>query len=162
MEDDMKMNKRGQALVEMAIVIILLSLLVFGIFQFGWFMYIKNTLNNAARAGARAAVVTPSLPTNSHPAYDYGSFSSQSTTDAIQQTIYNSLSYVSKSNVKADITDNNTGNTTAVSGDTITVSVTLNNVKPFVSKLIGLNFLPADTQHAGAYLITGTASMRYE
>ena len=53
------MNSTGQALVEMAIILPLLLLLVMGIFEFGRAMYIKNTLTQAARAGARTAVVTP-------------------------------------------------------------------------------------------------------
>lgn len=50
-------NKKGAALVEMAIVLPLLLLIVFGIFEFGRAMYITNTLNNAAREGVRRAVV---------------------------------------------------------------------------------------------------------
>ena len=59
------MNRRGQAMVEMALVIVLLVILIFGMTEFGRAMYTKNTLNNAARAGARVAVVTPgsSYPT---------------------------------------------------------------------------------------------------
>ena len=52
-------NQKGQALVETALIIPLLLLLVMGLFEFGRVMYIKNTLNNAARAGVRVAVVTP-------------------------------------------------------------------------------------------------------
>ena len=48
-------------MVEMAFVIFLLVLLVFGITEFGRAMYTKNTLNNAARAGARVAVVTAGI-----------------------------------------------------------------------------------------------------
>ena len=51
-------SKKGSALVEMALSIMLLMLLVFGIFEFGRAMYITNTLNNAARYGARLAVVS--------------------------------------------------------------------------------------------------------
>jgi Flp pilus assembly protein TadG len=48
-------NQKGQALVELAIILPLLVLLVFGVFEFGRVMYIKNTLNYAARLGARYA-----------------------------------------------------------------------------------------------------------
>jgi Flp pilus assembly protein TadG len=59
------MNQKGQAMVEMALVIFLLVILIFGMTEFGRAMYTKNTLTNAARAGARVAVVTPasSYPT---------------------------------------------------------------------------------------------------
>jgi Flp pilus assembly protein TadG len=56
-----QLDNKGQAMVEMAFVIFLLVLLVFGMTEFGRAMYTKNTLNNAARAGARAAVVTSDI-----------------------------------------------------------------------------------------------------
>ncbi len=52
-------NKNGAALVELAIILPLLLLIVFGIFEFGRAMFITNTLNNAAREGARRAAVMP-------------------------------------------------------------------------------------------------------
>jgi len=52
-------NKKGATLVETAIILPLLVLIVFGICEFGWAMYVNNTLNNAAREGARRAAVTP-------------------------------------------------------------------------------------------------------
>lgn len=48
-------------MVEMAFVIFLLVLLLFGITEFGRALYTKNTLNNAARSGARVGVVTPGI-----------------------------------------------------------------------------------------------------
>lgn len=54
-------NQKGQALVELAIILPLLVLLVFGVFEFGRVMYIKNTLNFAAREGARRASVSDPL-----------------------------------------------------------------------------------------------------
>lgn len=51
-------NQKGAVLVETAIILPLLLLVVFGIFEFGRAMYITNTLNNAARYGARLAVVS--------------------------------------------------------------------------------------------------------
>lgn len=50
-------NNKGAALVEMAIILPILFLIVFGIFEFGRAMFIINTLNNAAREGARRAAV---------------------------------------------------------------------------------------------------------
>lgn len=52
-------NDKGSALVEMALILPLLILLVVGICEFGWAMYVNNTLNHAAREGARLAAVTP-------------------------------------------------------------------------------------------------------
>lgn len=55
-------EQNGQALVEMAFVLPLLLLILFGIIEFGRALYITNTLTNAAREGARRASVTPSPP----------------------------------------------------------------------------------------------------
>ena len=52
-------NNKGAALVEMAIILPLLLLIVFGIFEFGRAMVITNSLTNAAREGARQAAVSP-------------------------------------------------------------------------------------------------------
>ena len=52
-------GQKGQAIVELAFSIVLLLLLVFGSIEFGRVMYIRNTLNLAAREGARIASVTP-------------------------------------------------------------------------------------------------------
>lgn len=52
-------NNKGAALVEMAIILPLLLLIVFGIFEFGRAMVITNSLTNAAREGARRAAVSP-------------------------------------------------------------------------------------------------------
>jgi Flp pilus assembly protein TadG len=57
----MKLNNKGTALVELAIILPLLLLIVFGVCEFGWAMYVNNTLGNAAREGARFAAVTPKL-----------------------------------------------------------------------------------------------------
>lgn len=53
-----KLNSSGQALVEFAIILPLLLLLVFGITEFGRFLYLKNSATNAAREGARLGAVS--------------------------------------------------------------------------------------------------------
>lgn len=53
-------NQKGTALVETAIVLVLLLLIVFGIAEIGRAMYITNALYNAAREGARRAAVSAS------------------------------------------------------------------------------------------------------
>jgi Flp pilus assembly protein TadG len=50
-------NEKGQAMVEFALILPLLLMLVFGIFEVSWFMYGKLSLENAAREGARAGSV---------------------------------------------------------------------------------------------------------
>lgn len=50
-------DQRGQALVEMALVLPLLLLLVLGIIQFGFIFMSQLAVNNATREGARYAAV---------------------------------------------------------------------------------------------------------
>jgi len=52
-------NEHGQAMVEMAIVMILLMMLIFGITEFGRIFYSNLAVSNGARTGARHAAVTP-------------------------------------------------------------------------------------------------------
>ena len=54
-------NQKGQALVELALSLLLLVLLVFGAFEFSRAIFIMNTLNFAAREGARRASVSSTL-----------------------------------------------------------------------------------------------------
>jgi len=53
----LKTRARGQALAEFGLVLPLLVLLFMMIFDFGRLIYAYNTVSNAARAGARAAIV---------------------------------------------------------------------------------------------------------
>lgn len=48
----------GQSLVEFALVLPVLLFLMCGIIDFGWLFYNQIALNNAAREGARCAVVS--------------------------------------------------------------------------------------------------------
>jgi Flp pilus assembly protein TadG len=54
---------RGQALVEFALVIPLFLLIVVGLFDLGRAVFAYNTLTNAAREGARMAIVNQDVPT---------------------------------------------------------------------------------------------------
>jgi Flp pilus assembly protein TadG len=45
------------AIIEMAIVLLLLALLTFGAIEYGWLFYNLSQINNAARDGARYGVV---------------------------------------------------------------------------------------------------------
>lgn len=57
-------HESGQALVEFALVLPLLLALLCGIIDFGWLYYNQITLNNAAREGARYAVIHYDPSTN--------------------------------------------------------------------------------------------------
>ena len=50
-------SEKGQAMVEFALVVPILRVLLCGIVDFGWLYYNQITLNNAAREGARYAVI---------------------------------------------------------------------------------------------------------
>ncbi len=55
-------EKRGVALVETAIVMLLLIFITFGIMEYGWLFHRIQQMNNCARAGARQAVLPDSTP----------------------------------------------------------------------------------------------------
>lgn len=50
-------NRRGQSLVEMAMVLPLLTFLTFGLLDFGRAYYFQVSVTNAAREGARSAIL---------------------------------------------------------------------------------------------------------
>ncbi len=56
-------RRRGAAAVEFAVVVPVLLLLVFGIFEAGRLLMVEQTLSNAARAGAREASLSGTTTT---------------------------------------------------------------------------------------------------
>lgn len=56
-----KRNERGAALVEAAVIFLPLSLIVFGMIEFGFVFKDSLTLSNATRSGARAASAQPKV-----------------------------------------------------------------------------------------------------
>lgn len=71
-------RRRGQALVEFALILPVLLLIIFGIVDAGRLIYTMNTVGNAARSGARVAIVnqsttgTNTCDTTSATAYPVG------------------------------------------------------------------------------------------
>lgn len=59
---------KGQTLVEFALILPLLFLLVFGLFEFGRFVLFYSVLNTAVREGTRYAIVQPACDFTSNPA----------------------------------------------------------------------------------------------
>ncbi len=53
-------EKRGTALIETAIVMLILLLITFGIMEYGWLFHRIQQMNGIARAGARQAVLPDS------------------------------------------------------------------------------------------------------
>lgn len=158
-------DQRGQALVETAIVLPLLILLVMGLFEFGRYMYLKNTLNNAARAGARTAVVTPKYDASTHPEgmANGGTTHTLSCTDsefvasagngAVYKTICSSIyNGIPKTEVAVNIAYVELANPAGLSaGDSVTVTLTWDKYEAFLPLLIPIT-----------NLVRGEASMRYE
>lgn len=56
-------RRRGSAVMEAALVLPVLVVLTMGAMEFGYFFYVKHTLQGAAREGARAAI-TPGASTS--------------------------------------------------------------------------------------------------
>ena len=56
-------RRNGAAILEMALTLTLLLGLTFGSIEFGYFFFVKNTVQSAAREGARAAI-PPSASNN--------------------------------------------------------------------------------------------------
>jgi hypothetical protein len=55
-------QQRGASAVEMALVLPILVLLVFGIIEFGAYLYNQQVLTNASREGARAGIIQRETP----------------------------------------------------------------------------------------------------
>ncbi|MGD0401504.1 MAG: TadE/TadG family type IV pilus assembly protein [Syntrophobacteraceae bacterium] len=51
-------NERGASLVEFALVLLPLTLIIVGIFEFGLMIYNKQVVTNASREGASAGIVS--------------------------------------------------------------------------------------------------------
>lgn len=155
-----RIHEKGQALVETAIAIFVILLLAFGITEFGRAMYTKNTLTNAARTGARQAVVTLELTNAPDPGEEldascnYGA--NPSGNDLVYMAICNSLfAGIKKDDVSVTIAG--ASNPKAVTNDAISVTVTLNTFSSVVPKLFGSGgMVPFPNS------LKGEATMRYE
>lgn len=149
-------NTHGQALVEMALVLFLLLLLVIGIFEFGRAMYIKNTLTHAARAGARAAVVTPGITgvNKVKPDLNCNYGDNPTGNDRVYQAVCNSLySGIEKKDVEMNIDIKDLAKPDGLSpGDMIEVGVKLTKFSSFFKPIS--NVLPN--------ALEGKTAMRYE
>jgi Flp pilus assembly protein TadG len=64
MKTDMPQRRKGAAIVEMALVITVLAMLLFGIFEYARFLFIMHITHNAARDAARYAAVNLDKPSN--------------------------------------------------------------------------------------------------
>ncbi len=111
-------RKRGQAMVEFALVLPIFMLVLSGILDFGFALYTRMTVINAAREGARAAVMVPAntdITTVAQAASISSAAGAGLTLSAPAVTCYQTSASPSSTTV---IPCN-----TAVSGDTVSVAV---------------------------------------
>jgi Flp pilus assembly protein TadG len=100
-------NRRGAAIVEFAVVVPLFFTLVMGIIEFGRIFMVQEMLVNAARVGARAAIL------------------SGSTQSGVQSIISNYMSSTGVSGYTSTISPNLSGSPAPGSGTAISVTVSV-------------------------------------
>ncbi|MBJ6751041.1 TadE family protein [Geomonas anaerohicana] len=156
--------QKGQALVETAIVIPILILLVMGLFEFGRYLYLRNTLTSAARAAVRTAVVTPKYDATLHPggmastgkdAHTLACTSDEYKAEdgavyrAVCDAIYNGIP---KNEVVVSVAYTELASPVGLSsGDSVSVTISWDKYEAILPLLIPIT-----------NLITAQASMRYE
>jgi len=138
----------GQTLIETVFVLALLFLLILGIAEFSRAWYVKNSLNNAARIGARVGAVTPGLAAEtdtpcSAPASD------------VATAVCNSAGVPSTAEVTVAVVDTSGDSVIPNAGDTVTVTVKIDYLTGF-SPFAILPWLQSLTD------LSSQASMRYE
>lgn len=109
-------RKRGQALVEMALVLPILLLLVFGIVEFGRIYHCHMTLTSATREGARAGSVGAK-------------------TEVVEQTVKDNLFGLNEEKVSITIDSGSRGNPYEVEA-----VYSLEIITPVISLIIGENY----------------------
>ncbi|HWE00862.1 MAG TPA: TadE/TadG family type IV pilus assembly protein [Tepidisphaeraceae bacterium] len=135
-------NRRGGAILEMALVLGLLLNLTFGMVEFSYFFYVKNAFENAAREGVRAAM----LP---------GGATSDATT-----AVTNALaSYNFPANSFSSTVTDTSGNTLDPSTAAVGTSIQVNVVATWST--IGKGYRPL-TLIAGTKQVTGYCVMQKE
>ncbi|MFT3789200.1 MAG: TadE/TadG family type IV pilus assembly protein [Tepidisphaeraceae bacterium] len=111
--------RRGSAVMEAALVLPVLITLTMGAMEFGYFFYVKHTLQGAAREGARAAI-TPSATSSDVTTAVTNSMRAAGFTDTSKYTV---------STLSADgSTTVNPATVTAGTGIQVRVSATWGNV----------------------------------
>ncbi|MBI5102910.1 MAG: pilus assembly protein [Nitrospirae bacterium] len=145
-------NREGQTVIETAILMILILMLFFGIAEIARAWWYKGQLNNAARVGARVAIVTPSLTLPSS-----ASCSSSAPVVAAACAAITSSDLRSSASVNVACSINTTCSSPAAAGDSITVSVSgvFTTVVPGMASLAG-SLVPDSTT------LTAQMAMRHE
>jgi len=137
----------GQTLIETVFVLALLLLLILGIAEFARAWYVKNSINNAARIGARVGAVTPGLAAETDTPCPGGS--------AVATAVCNSAGVPSTAEVTVAVVDTSGDSVIPNAGDTVTVTVKIDYLTGF-SPFAILPWLQSLTD------LSSQASMRYE
>lgn len=152
-------REKGQVLVELAFALPLLLAFTFAVIDYGRAMYARNSLINAARCGARAAAVLPSLTAEA----DTPLASASSPMATVIKSQMGSADY-SQINYQLNII--NAGNTVtgqAQTGNQVQVVLTWNNF-PMITPLNAFLALLVNgtPQQSNGMTLSGQASMSYE
>ena len=103
-----RLQRRGAAVLETALCLPILLSLGFGTIEFGHYYYVKHTLQGAARAGARLAIIPGS------------------TSVEVQAAVTTNMTAAGFSSGEYTVTLNPTNLSSAEEGDSITVTVAAN------------------------------------
>jgi hypothetical protein len=125
-------------MVELALSLFLLMLISFGITEFGRALYITNTLTNAAREGARRAVVSTVAA---------GGILN---TDALEEQIRSCISLPTEDLDALDITIEPTSSVSAGTPVSVTVTLPFRFIIPLIENIVA------------PLTLRGNATMRYE
>lgn len=132
-------GRRGASVLEMALVLPVLLMLSFGIVEYGYFFYVKNTVTSAAQAGSRVAIM------------------GSSTNADVSNAVGNMMTAAGLQNSGYQLTLNPADVSTAAQGANVTVTVTCN------WSSVGIHALPvAMGGISDSKSIVGSASMRKE
>jgi len=143
-------GRRGQALVEYALVVPLIFLLVFGLIDFGRLFFTELTLQYALRAAARYAVTGNHLPDTTNPSQTLSRLAS------IQQVAQQHAMGISVAGLQISSTVGGATGPGAAGGpgDSIRLSLTYN--LPLMTPIIGQFF------RNGVYTFTVSTAFKNE
>ena len=97
--------RRGASVLEMALVLPILLMLSFGVVDYGYFLYVKNTVQGAAQAGVRTAIT------------------SSATNASVTTVISNMMTAAGLQNSGYSVTLSPSDVSTAAAGSTVTVTI---------------------------------------
>ncbi|GFO55340.1 hypothetical protein GMSM_23470 [Geomonas sp. Red276] len=160
-------NESGQAtVIELALILPVLLAFLFGVVDYGRVMHARNTLVNAARAGARTAVLTPGLLPQSSTAVGSGSSTTAVAVAGALAPLQNSDGTVPPS-ITYQISLANAGGRSvtgaAQPGNQVTVTVNYGQF-PMITPLNAMLAMLINGQPQGSnqLSISGQAVMRYD